>query len=97
MNTAEWILVAFLSVALLTFLILAIVLVVKLIEFTVEAKKIALKGQDIAEKTDDIVNNVKNYTTVGGIVGAFTSLYNTTRAFKKQRKETDVQEEQEIE
>ena len=86
MNTAEWILVVILSIALFIFLVLAIVLIVKLIKFTEEAKKIVLKGQDIANKTGDVVDNIKSYTTVGGIAGAFTSLYNTTRAFKNIKK-----------
>ena len=71
MNLAEWILVAFLSVALLCFLIVAIVLAVKLIHLADEAKKIVITGQSIATKTDDIVDNVKGLTSVGGIVKAF--------------------------
>lgn len=86
MNTAEWILVAFLSIALLVFLVLAIILVTKLIGLTTEAKKIVLKGQDIAQKTDDIVGNVKTYTTVSGIASAFSSVYDTARSIKKSKK-----------
>ena len=71
MNVAEWILVAFLSVALLCFLIVAIVLAVKLIHLADEAKKIVITGQSIATKTDDIVDNVKGMTSIGGIVKAF--------------------------
>ena len=71
MNLAEWILVAFLSVALLCFLIVAIVLAVKLIHLADEAKKIVITGQSIATKTDDIVDNVKGMTSVGGIVKTF--------------------------
>lgn len=71
MNVAEWILVAFLSVALLCFLIVAIVLAVKLIHLADEAKKIVITGQSIATKTDDIVDNVKGMTSVGGIVKTF--------------------------
>lgn len=71
MNVAEWILVAFLSVALLCFLIVAIVLAVKLIHLVDEAKKIVITGQSIATKTDDIVDNVKGMTSVGGIVKTF--------------------------
>lgn len=71
MNIAEWILVAFLSVALLCFLIVAIVLAVKLIHLADEAKKIVITGQSIATKTDDIVDNVKGMTSVGGIVKTF--------------------------
>lgn len=71
MNVAEWILVAFLSVALLCFLIVAIVLAVKLIHLADEAKKVVITGQSIATKTDDIVDNVKGMTSVGGIVKTF--------------------------
>ena len=71
MNVAEWILVAFLSVALLCFLIIAIVLAVKLIHLADEAKKIVITGQSIATKTDDIVDNVKGMTSIGGIVKTF--------------------------
>lgn len=71
MNLAEWILVAFLSVALLCFLIVAIVLAVKLIHLADEAKKIVITGQSIATKTDDIVDSVKGMTSVGGIVKTF--------------------------
>lgn len=71
MNVAEWILVAFLSVALLCFLIVAIVLAVKLIHLADEAKKIVITGQSIATKTDDIVDNVKGMTSIGGIVKTF--------------------------
>jgi biopolymer transport protein ExbB/TolQ len=83
MNTAEWILVMFLSVALLIFLILAIVLTVKLIGITKEVKKIVIKGQDIADKADDIVENVKGMTSVGGLVKTLVNKYTKTKDGKK--------------
>ena len=55
METAAWILVIFLSTALFLFIVLGIVLLIKLIGFTKEAKKIVIQSQDIAEKADDIV------------------------------------------
>lgn len=73
MNIAEWILVMMLSVALLTFLIVGIVLLVKLIHLAEEAQKIVQTGQGIAEKADDIVDNVKGMTSVGGIVKTFAN------------------------
>lgn len=73
MNIATWILVIFLSVALLTFLVLGIVLLVKLIKLAEEAKKIVATGQQIATKADDIVDNVKGMTSVGGIVKTFAN------------------------
>ena len=82
MNIAEWILVIFLSCALLVFLILAIVLVAKLIGITKEVKKIVITGQDIAEKADDIVENVKGMTSVGGLVKNIVNKYNKTKEKK---------------
>lgn len=73
MNVAEWILVVMLSVVLLVFLIAGIVLIVKLIDLSNEAKKIVQTGQAIATKADDIVDNVKGMTSVGGIVKTFAS------------------------
>ena len=73
MNVAEWILVVILSVTLLIFLIVAIILVVKLIHLANEAGKIVQTGQGIAAKADDIVDNVKGMTSVGGIVKTFAS------------------------
>ena len=75
MNLAEWILVMFLATALLVFLILAIALTVKLIRITKEAQKIVITGQSIAEKTDDIVDNVKDMTTVGGVIKTIAKNY----------------------
>lgn len=73
MNVAEWILVVMLSVALLIFLIAGIVLIVKLIRLAEEAQKIVATGQQIATKADDIVDNVKGMTSVGGIVKTFAN------------------------
>lgn len=73
MNVAEWILVVMLSVTLLIFLIAAIVLVIKLIFLADEAKKIIATGQGIAAKADDIIDNVKGMTSVGGIVKTFAN------------------------
>lgn len=85
MNTAEWILVAFLSCALLVLLILAIILIAKLIGITKEAKKIILKGQDIADNANGIVANVKGMTSIGGVVQTFTDKYIDPK-FKKSTK-----------
>jgi len=83
MNVAEWILVAFLSTALLVFLILAIVLVVKLIDVTREVKKIVVKGQDIADKADDIAGNMRDMSSVGGLVKTFVNKYTKSKDNKK--------------
>ena len=73
MEIATWILVVMLSVTLFIFLIAGVVLVVKLIQLSEEVKKIVAAGQQIASKTDDIVDNVKGMTSVGGIVKTFAS------------------------
>ncbi|MFV0484702.1 MAG: hypothetical protein ACK5MU_00505 [Candidatus Saccharimonadales bacterium] len=75
METPAWILVIFLSCALLIFLVVAIILVIKLIGITKEAKKIIITGQGIATKADDIVENVRDMSTVGGLVKHFVSSY----------------------
>ena len=79
LSIAEWILVAFLSIALFIFLVLGIILLKKLIDLTKEANKIVIKGQDIAEKADniaskaeDVAENVKGMTSVGGVVKTFS-------------------------
>lgn len=73
MNVAEWILVVMLAVTLFIFLVAGIVLIVKLVGLANEAKKIVIAGQGIAAKADDIVDNVKGMTSVGGIVKTFAN------------------------
>ncbi len=75
MSTAEWILVVILSLTLLVFLIIGIILFIKLIGLTEEAKKVVTTGQSIAEKADDVVDNVKDLTSVGGLVKTFVNRY----------------------
>lgn len=73
MNVAEWILVIMLSCALFVFLVAGIILVIKLIYLANEARKVIITGQGIAAKADDIVDNVKGMTSVGGIVKTFAN------------------------
>lgn len=73
MTVVEWILVVMLSVTLFIFLVAGIVLAIKLIHLTDEAHKIIETGQSIATKADDIVDNVKGVTSVGGIVKTFAN------------------------
>ena len=73
MELATWILVIMLALTLFIFLIAGIILIVKLIQLSEEAKKIIAAGQQIASKTDDIVDNVKGMTSVGGIVKTFAN------------------------
>ena len=51
METPAWILVFILSITLFLFLLIGIILLVKLIGVTKEAKKIMVQGQNIAEKS----------------------------------------------
>ncbi len=85
METPAWILVFILAITLFLFLLAGIILVVKLIGVTKEAKKIMIQGQGIAEKADDIAENVRDMTTVGGLVKYFTESY-LDKAKKKNSK-----------
>lgn len=73
MELATWILVVILSVALFIFLVVGIILIIKLIKVADGAKKVVETGQQIATKADDIVDNVKGMTSVGGIVKTFAN------------------------
>ena len=75
METPAWILVVILSLALLTFLILGIVLIVLLINLSREAKKVIIEGQDIAKNANGIVANVKGMTSIGGTMELFVDKY----------------------
>ena len=86
METPAWILVFILSGTLFIFLLLFIILLVKLIGVTKEAKKIMIQGQGIAEKADDIAGNVRDMTTVGGLVKYFVENYTGNNAKKKKAK-----------
>lgn len=68
MSAAEWTLILVIYFTALAFLTVGIVLMLKFISLAEEIKKIILTGQNIAEKTDDIVDNVKNFAAVGGLV-----------------------------
>ena len=83
MNTAEWILVIILSVTLFVFLVVGIILLISLIKLSKEAKKIAIKGQDIAESANGVVNNVKGMTALGGTVEMFVNKYITPKLKEK--------------
>jgi hypothetical protein len=96
METPAWILVFILSGMLFLFLLLFIILLVKLIGVTKEAKKIMIQGQGIAEKADDIAGNVRDMTTIGGLVKTFVDNYAGNGARKKKTKKTkDIKDEEE--
>ena len=77
MNVAEWILVAILSITLLVFLIVGIIALVKWNHLVDEAKKVVIKGQDIAETANDIAENVKGITSIGSVVKNLTNRIET--------------------
>ena len=97
METPAWILVFILSGMLFLFLLLTIILIVKLIGITKEAKKIMIQGQGIAEKADDIAGNVRDMTTVGGLVKYFVDNYTGEGAKKKKAKKGKVVKDDEEE
>ena len=67
LNIAEWIIVGILSFTLFVFLVLGIILLVKLIKLTKQAKKVVETSQSIADKVDDVADNIKDMTSIGGI------------------------------
>lgn len=75
MNIAEWILVAILSITLFIFLIVGIVLMMKLMEVSDEVKRVAIKGQYVADSANDVVTNVKGMTSIGGTVEMLVDKY----------------------
>ena len=92
MNTAEWILVAILSLTLFVFLIVGIVLLVKLIGLSKEVKKVVIEGQDIAKNTNGIVSNVKGMTSIGGTMEMFVDKYVTPKLKEKIKEAKDKKE-----
>ena len=97
MDVAEWIIVAILSITLFVFLVVGIVLIVKLFDVIDEAKRIVERGQDIADNANDVVANVKGFTSVGGVVQSFVDNYvepkMKRKAEEKARKEKEKAKE----
>ena len=75
MNVAEWILVVILAVTLLVFLVVGIVLMVKLLGLTDEARKVVVRSQDIADNANGVMSNVRGMTSIGGVVQTFVDKY----------------------
>jgi len=92
METPAWILVIILSVALFIFLLLGIILLIGLIRVTKEAKKIMIQGQGIAETASDIADNVRDFTTVGGLVRYFVDNY-VDRGGRRQKRTSRTKKE----
>ncbi|MBR2997135.1 hypothetical protein IKF33_01745 [Candidatus Saccharibacteria bacterium] len=75
LNTAEWIIAIILVVTLFVFLVLAIILLAKIIGLTKDAKQVIATSQQIADKADDVAGNIKDMTSIGGVVKTFASSY----------------------
>ena len=75
MNVAEWVLVVILAVTLFVFLVVGIILMVRLLGLTDEARKVVVKSQDIADNANDVVMNVRVMTSIGGVVQTFVDKY----------------------
>ena len=85
MDVAEWIIVAILSATLFVFLVVGIVLIVKLFGVVDEAKRVVIRSQDIADNANDLVANVKGFTSVGGAVQTFVDNYVEPRIKEKSK------------
>ena len=75
MNVAEWILVVILSITLFVFLVVGIILMIKLLGLTDEARKVVIRSQDIADNANGVVSNVRGMTSIGGVVQTFVDKY----------------------
>jgi len=78
MDTAEWIIVAILSLTLFVFLILGIMLLNRLLDLSRDAKHLMKQLSRIANKGNTIMDDAKD--TVAGVKSAATS---TTKTVKK--------------
>lgn len=89
LNVAEWIIVGILSFTLFVFLILGIILLVKLIKLTKQAKRVVETGQAVADKADDIADNIKDMTSIGGIARGYFADYIGKKFFRKKKRRRD--------
>ena len=94
LNTAEWIIVGILSFTLFVFLVLGII--VKLLKITKQAKKIVETSQAVADKADDIADNLRDMTSVGLLTRSIFRDFISERLFgrpaRKHRKKFDSEE-----
>jgi CHASE3 domain sensor protein len=86
LNTAEWIIVGILSFMLFVFLLLGIILLIKLIKISNQAKKIVETGQSVADKADDIAENIKDMTSVGSIAKGYFGEFIGEKLFRRHKK-----------
>ena len=92
MNTAEWILVAILSITLLVFLIVGIVLLFMLISLSKEVRKVVIESQDIARNANGVVTNIKGMTSIGGTMELFIDRYIVPKVREKIREVKESKE-----
>lgn len=92
MNVAEWILVAILSITLFIFLVVGIILMVRLMAVADEAKRVAVKSQDIADNANEVVSNVKGMTAIGSTMGMIVDKYVNPKVKEKMKEETKKEE-----
>lgn len=83
MEITAWILIILLSVSMLVLITLSIVLVVNLIKLTRTAKHVVATGQNVVAKADDIADNVKQMTSVAGVVKTFFRHYTNSKGNRK--------------
>ena len=93
MNTAEWILVAILSVTLFVFLVVGIVLFIRFIKLSDEMKKVVVESQDIAKNANGIVSNVKGMTSIGGTMEMFVDKYINPKLKEKIKEKKEEEKE----
>lgn len=95
MNVAEWIVVAILAVTLFVFLVVGIILMIRVLGMTDEAKRVLLKSQDIADNANGVVTNVRGLTSVGGTVEMLVDKYVNPKLKEalKERRENDGRKE----
>lgn len=92
MNVAEWILVAILSITLFIFLVVGIILMVRLMAVADEAKRVAVKSQNIADNANEVVSNVKGMTAIGNTMGMIVDKYVNPKVKEKMKEETKKEE-----
>lgn len=102
MNLAEWILIMFLSVALLVFLIVGVIFLIKFTSLLSEIEIMVQSGQSFFEKADDVADNIKDITSFGPLVRGLIKEYLGRRLFglfdsKKHQKRTSSKTEKSTE
>ena len=92
MDVAEWIIVGILAATLLIFLILGILVFAKFRELAEEARKVVVKSQDTIDAATDVVENVRDFTSVGKIVKKIVGDAVTLDDKKSRKSKKDTQD-----